>query len=296
MEEDPLSLQNDETLKHDASDRKHPHFFADILRIITGGKSHTSLAQDFVELLDEHDPESETLREEERGIFKNMFRAGGMTLNDIMVPRADITAVPDSADQAEILRVLIESEHTRIPIYKDNLDNITGFIHSKDVLKHVRPPAIFSCADLKREILYSPPSARIIDVLVRMRSERVHMCVVLDEYSATDGLVTMEDIIEEIVGEIRDEHDDGEEMSEWTRGKDGGYHMSARVSLSDVQELTGTQLIREEDEYDTVGGLIAHLAGKVPAKGETIRHPEGLVFTITEADPRRITKVYMHVE
>lgn len=297
MEEEPLPQPRAVLPKDETEEKKQPHFLSEFLRVITGGKPRATLKDEFTELLDELDSDARIISPEERALFTNLFSLGEMTLADVSVPRPDIIALPESASREELADMLTESEHTRIPVYKDSLDDITGFIHSKDVVKCLLKGEEVDIQALKRPIMYNPDSAKLIDVLMRMRAERTHMCVVLDEYSATDGLVTMEDIIEQIVGEIRDEHDDETQAEEqlWMECHDGGYHISARVPLEELEKKTGVTVTSEEEEYDTVGGLLAHLAGRVPEPGETISHPEGLIFTVTEADPRRIKKVKVRV-
>jgi len=255
-------------------------------------RENTSLEKEVAELIEEHDPEGTQYTEEERNILHNALSINERRIDDIMVPRANIIAIDNTASLAEIKQVIIEKEHTRIPIYKKSIDTIVGFIHIKDLISHLDTKTPFEINNIKRDILCVPPSMKIINLLRKMKAQRVHIAIVLDEYGTTDGLVTLEDIMEEIVGEIEDEHDNSKRL-DFTTIDTNTFEVSARLEVDDLEQKLGTTLRsnKEEEDYDTIGGLIFYLAGKVPKQGETIKHPSGLEFEITDADPRRIKRV-----
>lgn len=233
-----------------------------------------------------------------------------MRVSDVMTPRADVIALDISTPLDEVVRRFVEAEHSRMPIYQETLDDPVGVVHIKDVLKLIAPPpAAASAGDpktpaqpppwgeavlhkLKRELLYVPASMRTADLLLRMRVARIHMAVVIDEFGGADGLVTLEDLIEAVVGEISDEHDD--QVTPAIVNRPGGLlEADARVPLDELEALLGMELALEdlEEDVDTVAGLVATIAGRVPQRGEVIVHPSGLEFEVMDADPRRIRRL-----
>lgn len=265
------------------------------LRQTVNGKSDASLKETLEEIIDEHgDEASDRLEPEERVMLHNVLSFGETKVSDIMVPRTDICAVASDVTLPELKAHILEQKHTRIPVYAETLDKILGFIHVKDLLPVLGGEADFSIKEVMRQVLFVPPSMRIIDLLVKMRSVGGHMAIVVDEYGGTDGLVTMEDLFEEIVGDIHDEHDDNEEQEDKiTRPSDGVFEVSARIRIEKLEKELGLNLVTEEndDEFDTLGGLIFFQLGRVPVKGEIIPHISGIRFEVMEADPRRIQKV-----
>jgi CBS domain containing-hemolysin-like protein len=226
-----------------------------------------------------------------------------LRVSDVMTPRADIAALEISTPLAEVVRQFVEVEHSRMPIYRETLDDPVGVVHIKDLMRLIAPPdgdpatAVPPWKEpvlhrLRREVLYVPASMRTADLLLRMRVARIHMALVIDEFGGTDGLVTMEDLIEAVVGEIDDEHDEQEEAAIVAR-PGGLFEADARVPLEELEALLGATLQPEdeEEEIDTAGGLVATLAGRVPQRGEVIVHPDGFEFEVTEADPRRIRRL-----
>jgi CBS domain containing-hemolysin-like protein len=216
---------------------------------------------------------------------------------DVMAPRADIFAVDIDMPLDELVGAFAEAGHSRLPIYRGDLDDPVGMAHIKDVVAllsngskaHVDGEPVLKA--IRRELLYAPPSMRVTDLLLRMQASRIHMALVIDEYGGTDGLVTIEDLIEEIVGEINDEHDEDDEASV-SIAPDGGWFVDARVELEAFTEETGVRLEMEEDEdLDTVGGYVVSLAGRVPRRGEIIACPSGLDIEVTEADARKVRRV-----
>jgi CBS domain containing-hemolysin-like protein len=215
---------------------------------------------------------------------------------DVMAPRADIVAVEADAALDALVRAFAEAGHSRLPIYRDDLDNPLGMVHIKDVVGLIAKPEEAAALEppilkhIRREVLYAPPSMRITDLLLRMQASRIHMALVIDEYGGTDGLVTIEDLVEEIVGDINDEHDDDAAPTVLAR-PGGGWDADARVELGEFADATGVEFVAEDDEADTLGGLVVSLAGRVPQRGEVISHPAGFDFEVTEADARKIRKL-----
>jgi CBS domain containing-hemolysin-like protein len=226
-----------------------------------------------------------------------------LRVSDVMTPRADIAALEITTSLADVAARFVDVEHSRMPVYRDTLDDPVGVAHIKDVFKLIAPSGGASEAGppprdeavlhrLKREVLYVPASMRTADLLVRMRAGRIHMAMVIDEYGGVDGLVTLEDLIEAVVGEIDDEHD--EESHPAIHGRAGGVlEADGRAALEDVEDRLGATLapVEEEEDIDTIGGLVVALAGRVPQRGELIMHPSGVGFEVLEADPRRIRRV-----
>ncbi len=219
-------------------------------------------------------------------------------IDDLMVPRADIVAVNSDVSLGELARAFIQSSHSRLPVYHDTLDDPRGMVHIKDVLRFLVPengtPADTGAKVLEqiiRPVLFTPPSMYADDLMLKMQSTHIHMALVVDEYGGTDGLATLEDIVEQIVGKIEDEHD-GEAPS-LTRLEDGKWDADARVSIEELEEASGIALVRgeDEDDVDTLGGLVFQLAGRVPQRGEILKHPAGLEFEVMEADPRRLRRL-----
>lgn len=258
------------------------------------GREEASLKDVIEEALEDNAHCSE-LTEEEVMLLKNVVSFGELTVMDIMVPRTDILGVERDSSLGELLNHVRDIGHTRIPVYHDSLDRVEGFIHVKDLFNYISEPEMFSIKMVIREILFVPPSMRIVDLLLKMRVSGCHMAIVVDEYGGTDGLVTMEDLFEEIVGEIQDEHDGEESQPLFRWVNDHILEIDARAPIEEVEELLGHKLrtaTEEEDEYDTVGGYIFFVLGRVPAKGEVIaRHDLNLKIEVSSADPRRIHKI-----
>jgi len=215
---------------------------------------------------------------------------------DVMAPRADVFAVDIETPLPELIKVFSGAGHSRMPIYRGDLDDPVGMVHIKDVVGLIakaspglRAPGPV-LKDIRREIIYVPPSMRITDLLLRMQASRIHMALVIDEYGGTDGLVTIEDLVEEIVGEINDEHDEDDTPSISVR-KSGGWDVDARVEIDDFIQETGVHLQSDDDEIDTIGGLVVSLAGRVPQRGEVLSGPDGFDFEVMEADARKVRKL-----
>jgi CBS domain containing-hemolysin-like protein len=250
--------------------------------------------------------------EAERKILQNVLKLDDLRVDDVMVPRADIVAVDTSETLGVLLARFLEAGHSRLPIYDDDLDNITGFVHVKDALRRIVevPPLDDSPKeapvklvgtglrtrigklDLVREVLFVPPSMPVGDLLGQMQLKRVHMAIVIDEYGGTDGVVTIEDLLEAVVGEIEDEHD-APDAPLVRKLNSSTYIASARAELSEVRDTIGPDFDPGElaDEVDTIGGLVFDLAGHVPAPGEVVKGLKGFDFEILQADGRQVLKL-----
>ncbi|CUA88722.1 CBS domain/Transporter associated domain [Chelatococcus sambhunathii] len=303
-----------------------------IERLLTGLrlKAGPSIREDLADALDTNLPGGE-FTPIERSLLKNVLSLRELRVNDVMVPRADIVAVQASATLASVLHLFRTAGHSRIPVYGENLDEPLGMVHIRDFVDYIAAraetagrerlrrnvgrgrgdapvevqaqavrlgvdlEAPLSRASILRPVLFVPPSMPAMDLLVKMQTTRTHMALVIDEYGGTDGLVSMEDIVEMIVGDIEDEHDD-EEASQIVADGDERWIIDARASLEDVSEALGVELADADiaEEVDTLGGLIVTLAGRVPVRGELVPGPEGLEFEILDADPRRLKKIRIH--
>jgi hemolysin (HlyC) family protein len=254
----------------------------------------------------------DTFSGQERAMLLKTLRFGKLAVEDVMVPRADIIAVEESMTVAELMAVFREAEHSRLPVYRETLDDPRGMIHIRDLMSWITTAAEGSGApnldlgavdlastvgsiDITREILYAPPSMPVLDLLLRMQLSRRHLALVVDEYGGTDGLVSIEDLVEEVVGEIEDEHDVAEEAMIREDPK-LGLIADARTPIEDLARHLGVELVtpEQEEDIDTIGGLVFSLAGRIPARGELVRHPSGIEFEVLEADPRRIKKLRIH--
>ncbi|NIZ13602.1 hemolysin family protein [Phaeobacter sp. HF9A] len=226
-----------------------------------------------------------------------MMNLRRLRVEDVAIPAAEIDAVPVTISREDLVQVFRDTGFTRIPVYEGTLDTPLGFVHLKDFALTYGfdcERADFALAEMLRPLLFVPPSMPIGVLLTKMQAERRHMALVIDEYGGVDGLLTIEDLIEQVVGEIEDEHDSGEDQT-WVREKPGCYIAQARTPLGDFEAEIGLPLTRHEDvdgeEIDTLGGLVFMLSGRVPARGEVIQHPEGAEFEVVDADPRRIKRL-----
>ncbi len=244
------------------------------------------------ELIEENEETAATLRPDERTLLANLLDFGNLKVEDVMRPRADIVAVGAEVSLDEMLAWIRERGHSRMPVYRETLDDVIGLVHIRDVMAQMGGPKPFRLTEIVRPILFVPPSMRVIDLLTKMRDTRIHMAVVVDEYGGTDGLVTIEDIVEEIVGEIEDEHE-AEHPSAIVEAPDGTLIADARTPIGELEAKLGSAIGRLDraDDADSLGGLVFSLAGRVPGRGELIVHPDGLEFEILEADPRRIKRL-----
>ena len=243
----------------------------------------------------QEDAPSESIRA--AGSVLGMLNLRRMRVEDVAVPKTDIVAVPVSITKDELVEVFRDSGMTRVPIYDGTLDTPIGIANLKDfALRHGFNGAnpSLDLREMARPLLYVPPSMPLGVLLQKMQAERIHMALVIDEYGGTDGLVTIEDVIEQVVGEIEDEHDIDEAKS-WILEKPGCYLAQARTDLDDFEAEIGMNLTDhhdiDEEEIDTLGGLVTMLSGHLPARGEVIVHPDGPEFEVVDADPRRIKRL-----
>jgi CBS domain containing-hemolysin-like protein len=255
-------------------------------------------SKDINDIIDTSDNSSRELTPEEKNMLNNVIGFGESRVEDCMVPRADIVGLEVDTDVKDILKIFSESNHSRIPVYKETLDNPIGMLHMKDLIS-VFSDKNFDDIDIEkflREILFVPPSMKSRDLLVRMQTSRIHMALVIDEYGGTDGLVTIEDLIEEIIGEIEDEL--FEEDLDRIKIYDNYIDSSARASIEEINDIVGKSLFTDDidEEINTIGGLVFVLAGRVPQRGELINHPLGFEIEITDADSRRIKKVRLRIK
>ena len=232
------------------------------------------------------------LDRQERALIANVLRLRGMTADDVMIPRADIIAIPVDVTLEQALDQIRREGHSRLPVYREQLDDILGMVHIKDVFSYVGRPDAFKLEALLRRPLMVAPQIPVLDLLLQMRQARMHLALVVDEYGGIDGLLTIEDLVEEIVGDIADEHDEVEGPMIVER-PDGALDLDARLPIEDFEARLGPTLSEEEREadIDTIGGLVFTLAGRVPARGEVISHSSGLEFRILDADARRIRRL-----
>ena len=248
--------------------------------------------EELIEESEEAEPGEAALDTSESDLLLNVLKFGELTAYDVMVPRADIKAVADDVDLRGLIQTVREFGHSRLPVYSENLDDIIGIVHVKDALPSIFEPEKFQLKRVLREPVFVAPSVRLLDLLLQMRLARAHMVLVVDEFGGTDGLVTIEDLVEQIIGEIEDEHDvvRGPNLVE---RPDGTLIANARTTISDFEERVGPILTEEERQadIDTLGGLVMSLTDRVPARGELVTHPSGIAFEVLDADPRRIKRL-----
>lgn len=269
-----------------------------IVRTLAGTSAdQAAMRESLQEVIEESERQSPALSQAERVMLANLLKFGDLQLKDVMVPRAAIIAVDETVPMSELVQLFREAQHSRLPMYRETLDDPTGLVHVKDVLALLqdapgggyRLPDV-PIAGLRRPVLFVPPSMRALDLLLKMQASHTHLALVIDEYGGTDGLVSIEDIIEEIVGDIADEHDD-EPIALKKEGD--GFVADARLELEDFAEQTGYDLSPpdDEEEIDTLGGLVVTHLGRVPQRGEIVEGPAGFMFEVLEADPRRVRRL-----
>ena len=244
------------------------------------------------ELIEEEEEISEQITPEERDLLMNLLRFGHLNAEDAMVPRPDIIAIEERAALDEVVAAIKKSGHSRMPIFRDTLDEVVGMVHIRDVMAFWGSNKKFDLEIVMRPLLFVPQSMPVVDLLAKMRTSRLHMAVIVDEYGGTDGLVTIEDLIEEIVGEIEDEHDDAPAPT-LSISPEGIVDADARTEIEALETHFGLTLRNGEldEDIETVGGLVSRLAGRVPRRHDRLSHPAGLTFEIVDADPRRVKRV-----
>lgn len=269
-----------------------------LLHLVGRRQPEPSLRESIAELVQEAaDAQQEAgeqpeLDRQERALIANILRLRETIADDVMVPRADIVAMRVEVTLDQALEQLRTEGHSRLPVYREQLDDIVGMVHIKDVYAYVGRPEAFRLEAILRRPLMVAPQMPVLDLLLQMRQQRMHLALVIDEYGGVDGLVTIEDLVETIVGDISDEHDEVQAAMVVERA-DGTLDVNARLPVEEFEHRMGPVLSEDERDADieTVGGLVFTLAGRVPAKGEVISHPSGIEFRVLDADPRRIRRV-----
>ncbi len=238
------------------------------------------------------DETSISVAEHERTLISNVLDLRDLPVIDVMVPRADVLAVDITTPLDELLSLLSETAHSRLPVYEEELDNVIGAVHMKDLVGQVQNAETFELRKVLRNVLVVAPSMRVMDLLVQMRQSRVHLAMVVDEFGGIDGLITINDLIEAIVGEIDDEHV-SEIQPQLIERADGSVVVDARYAIEDFEEKYGEELLNEEDKEDvgTLGGFVNAVAGHLPVRGEIISYENDIEFEVIDADPRRINRI-----
>ena len=254
-------------------------------------RSAENVRETLEELIEDRSGSEMPIDDHERILLGNVLRLRDVTTADVMVPRADIQAVDVRTDLKTLVNIFTDSGHSRLPVFRRTLDDVIGMVHHKDVLHQSQQAPGVTLSHLLRRVLFVSPSMRVLDLLLEMRLKRIHMALVVDEFGGIDGLLTIEDVVEQIVGEINDEHDTDPDP-DLKIGANGIIEADGRALITRFEELVGPVLSDEErEEVDTLGGLVFFLAGRVPARGELITHPAGFEFEIIEADPRRVKRM-----
>jgi CBS domain containing-hemolysin-like protein len=273
-------------------------FWGGLRGLLFGGDGEATLRdqiEEAIESREDEEPRRGDLSQVERQMLLNILHFGEKTAGDVAVPRGDIYAVPATTGFEALIAAFTEAGHSRMPVFEDSLDTVIGMIHVKDLFAvqtgGAEPPE--DIRTLMRTPLYVPESMGVLDLLARMRAERVHLAIVVDEFGGTEGLLTIEDVVEEIVGEIEDEHDE-EVPGLLSHAEDGAWDADARAELEEVAERVDARLGAVEEDVDTLGGLAFVLAGCVPKVGEMLDHPSGWRLEITEADTRRVRRLRLH--
>ena len=273
-------------------------FWSRLRTMLFGEDSEATLREEIEEAIESHEGEVPVvgdLTPIERQMLRNLLHFGESTVADIAVPRGDIIAISSSATFEELVGAFAEAGHSRLPVFEGSLDSVVGMIHLKDVytLQVTGAEAPADIKSLMRTPLYVPESMGVLDLLARMRSDRMHLAIVVDEFGGTEGLVTIEDVVEEIVGEIEDEHDE-EVPTNLVPLEDGIWDADARTELEEVAETIDARLAHVEEDVDTLGGLAFVLAGRVPQIGDTLEHPSGWRLEVTDGDNRRVSRLRLH--
>ena len=281
-------------------DSRSDGLLGNLRNLIFGDDREPTLRDQIADAIDDHEddpaPDSEgDLTPVERQMVKNLLDFGPRTVDDVGVPRADMVAIPETTTFLELVAAIAEAPHSRLPVFRNSLDSVVGMVHIKDAFAILArgPPFPDTIADLIRQPLYVPQSMGVLDLLGEMKAKRVHLAIVIDEYSGTEGLVTIEDLIEEIVGDIEDETDDAAAPM-MVLLSDGLWEADARAELEDVATVIDPRLGAIDEDVDTIGGLAFMLAGHVPQPGETLTHGSGWRIEVIEGDSRRAKRLRLH--
>jgi magnesium and cobalt transporter len=280
---------------HDSLLAKFSLWFKQKWRTRFRNETDNSLRETIEELIEDVvEEDNPSIESDERMLLGNVLNLRDLTAEDAMVPRVDIVAVPIAITGPELLTIFTRSRHSRLPIYRHNLDDVIGIVEVKDVLAWSATKKPLNIKSIIRDVLFVSPTMRTLDLLFQMRETGTKMAMVVDEFGGVDGLVTFSDLIEEIIGDIQDAQDRTPSYQLIERA-DGSILADARVTLEEIADNYGVNLIVEglEDEIDTLGGLVVALAGRVPTRGELITHPTGLEIEVIDADPRRVKRLYL---
>jgi len=294
----------DDARPEETAERPSGGLFARLKGVMLGRNGDANLRETLEELIEDSgggnggtgggggSGASEPINAEERLMLMNILELSEHRVDDVMVPRADIVALESNAGLGDMVATFHTALHSRMPVYRKALDEVIGMVHIKDLLSFWDQHEAFRLRSIVREVLFVPPAMPVLDLLLKMWATRIHMAIVVDEYGGTDGLVTIEDLVEEIVGEIEDEHDEVEGPLIVVRA-DGSLDADARASIDDFETEVDIDLLPDErdEDVDTLGGLVFSLLGRVPQRGEVISHAAGLEFEILDADPRKIKRL-----
>ncbi len=280
--------------------RSEGGLFGGLRAMIFGEEREPTLRDQIEEVIDEHEedpaPASEgDLSPIETQMVRNLLHFGKRTVDDVGVPRADIVAIPEDISFTGLVQAIAEAPHSRLPVYRESLDQVTGMVHIKDAFALLArgEPWPDGISEFIRQPLYVPQSMGVLDLLAEMRAKRIHLAIVIDEYSGTEGLVTIEDLIEEIVGDIEDETDHAAPPM-IVALDDNLWEADARAELEDIAVAIDPRLAEVDGDVDTIGGLAFVLAGHVPQVGECLTHESGWRIEVTEGDTRLVSRVRLH--
>ena len=275
--------------------------FISKIKSFFSGSNKENIKDVLEDIIEDNGNSVESIDDGTKKIFKNIIQLNEKCIEDVMIPRADIDSVSSSIKINQLITFINKTKHSRIPVYEDNLDKVIGMVHIRDLFEKINKSTkvkrdIKISRSMIRKILFSSPSMRILDLLLKMRSEQIHMSIVVDEFGGTNGLVTIEDLVEEIVGEIKDEHD-FEEIDIIKKISKKTYEVSARLAVDEFEKKLGIYFESvDKEDIDTVGGLVFNLIGKIPSRGQVISHKSGLEFTILDADTRKIKRLLVNVK
>ena len=271
-------------------------------RTFSGGKGDPSLRESLEEIIEEHEDDGggDKIGEDERSMLFNVLSYGSMRADDIMVPRVDIVAVDSVLPFDDLLGVFASAAHSRLPVYKENMDEVVGMVHVKDAVIALEGQQNSSNSqptieNIMREVLIVAPSMKLMDLLAKMRAKRTHMAIVVDEYGGTDGLVTIENLVEQIVGDIEDEHDEDDRLV-FVPVRSGVFDADARMPVEELESVLGYELLPEErdEDIETLGGVIVSIEGRVPQIGDVIEQRDGFKFEVLNGDARKIKKIRIY--
>lgn len=270
--------------------------FINKLKFFLKKKTNNKLQINIENLLNKRLKQKKPLKINEEKIISNVFQLPEKLINDIMIPRTDIISVDTNVNINKFVQIIGRTSHSRYPVFDKSRDNIVGMVHIKDVISCWKNKKIRNIKKLVRQILFTPDSINILDLLLKMRTSHIHMAIIVDEHGGVDGLVTIEDLVEEIVGEIKDEHEAQKENKNNIKGlikDDGSIKISARMLIEDFEKKYGNIFSDKKDisDIDTMGGLVFHIFGRIPLKGEVIKHSNVCEFEILDADSRRIRTI-----